>query len=189
MPRLVHERDASRASAEEGLTAHAWRFTSSSVGELSAALFTLLREHRLWLPNDRDLLDELRTVRLRENSQGAIRLDHDPSRHDDRAVSLGLAVMLCQENQTGRARISMPHHRMLTPNVRATGTVRTLSQSAWLLRAGADHGSPYGLLKRNPPLRRGPAISKPPRSPLPSALQLRTAHSYSPGRERRPVAA
>jgi hypothetical protein len=83
-------------------------------------------EHRLWLPNDRDLLDELRTVRLRENSQGAIRLDHDPSRHDDRAVSLGLAVMLCQESQTGRGYISMPHHRLLAGGVQLSRNVRSV---------------------------------------------------------------
>jgi hypothetical protein len=39
-----------------------------------------------------DLLDELAHVRLRESSVGALRLDHDSGRHDDRAVALALAA-------------------------------------------------------------------------------------------------
>ena len=40
----------------------------------------LIREHALALPDDPDLLDELRNVRLREASPGVFRLDHDRGR-------------------------------------------------------------------------------------------------------------
>ena len=40
-----------------------WSFTSQSVGRLGATLHTLLRDHRLALPPDQELLDELATVR------------------------------------------------------------------------------------------------------------------------------
>ena len=42
--------------------------------------------------DDRELLDELANVWLRETSPGVFRLDHDPGRHDDRAITLALAA-------------------------------------------------------------------------------------------------
>jgi hypothetical protein len=36
---------------------------------------------------------KLAHVRLRETSPGVVRLDHDADRHDDRAISLGLAAV------------------------------------------------------------------------------------------------
>jgi phage FluMu gp28-like protein len=44
------------------------------------------------LPDDEELLDELANVRLRESAPGVYRMDHDPDRHDDRAVALALAA-------------------------------------------------------------------------------------------------
>jgi hypothetical protein len=64
-------------------------------------LHLLLRDHRLALPDDRELLDELLTVRLRESSPGVYRLDHDSGNHDDRAVSLGLAALALTERGEG----------------------------------------------------------------------------------------
>lgn len=58
------------------------------MGRLGATLHLLLRDHRLALPDDRELLDELMTVRLRESAPGVYRLDHDSGQHDDRAVAL-----------------------------------------------------------------------------------------------------
>jgi hypothetical protein len=45
-----------------------------------------LRAHR------RRVADELRNVRLRETTPGVVRIDHDPDRHDDRAIALALAA-------------------------------------------------------------------------------------------------
>ncbi len=67
------------------------------MGRLGANLHLLLRDHRLALPNDQELLDELMTVRLRESAPGVYRLDHDSGQHDDRAVSLGLAGLALTE--------------------------------------------------------------------------------------------
>jgi hypothetical protein len=55
-------------------------------------LFRLLRDHQLALYDDPDLLDELANVRLVETSPGSYRIDHDPDKHDDRAISLALAA-------------------------------------------------------------------------------------------------
>ena len=87
---------------DKGLSIEEWAFTSQSVGRLGQNLHLLLRDQRLALPNDRELLDELATVRLRESAPGVYRLDHDSGNHDDRAVSLGLAALaLTERNEAG----------------------------------------------------------------------------------------
>jgi hypothetical protein len=78
---------------DRGVTVTEWAFTSQSVGRLGATLHMLLRNHRLALPSDQELLDELATVRPRESAPGVLWLDRDAGRHDDRAVSLGLAAL------------------------------------------------------------------------------------------------
>ena len=67
-------------------------FTATSVSRLALCLHGAIRDRALELPDDPELLDELANVRLRETSPGVYRLDHDSSRHDDRAVSLALAL-------------------------------------------------------------------------------------------------
>lgn len=71
-------------------------FTSASVARLAGTLFGLLRDRRLALPDDEELLDELRHVRIVERSPGVFRLDHDAGRHDDRAIALALAAATLQ---------------------------------------------------------------------------------------------
>ena len=44
------------------------------------------------MPPDEDLLGELGSVRLRKNTLGIYRLDHDSGQHDDQAVALVLGV-------------------------------------------------------------------------------------------------
>lgn len=50
------------------------------------------------LRRDQALVDELRNVRLRETSPG-VRMDHDPGRHDDRAIALAMAASGVLERQ------------------------------------------------------------------------------------------
>lgn len=82
---------------DRGVSVEEWSFTAQSVGRLGANLHVLLRDHRLALPDDQELLDELMTVRVRESAPGVYRLDHDSGQHDDRAVSLGLAALALTE--------------------------------------------------------------------------------------------
>ena len=70
-----------------------------------------VREHRMALPDDAELLDELATVRLRESTPGVYRLDHDASGHDDRAVAIGLAALALTERAEGRGSITVPGRR------------------------------------------------------------------------------
>jgi hypothetical protein len=52
----------------------------------------LIRNHALALPDDAELIDELANLRLRETAPGVLRIEHDPDKHDDRAISLALAA-------------------------------------------------------------------------------------------------
>ena len=51
-----------------------------------------IRNHALALPDDPELIDELANLRLRETASGVLRIDHDPDKHDDPAIALGLAA-------------------------------------------------------------------------------------------------
>ena len=48
-----------------------------------------IRNHRVALPDDEILLDELASVRLRNNTPGICRLDHDSGQHHGQAIALG----------------------------------------------------------------------------------------------------
>ena len=77
----------------KGVSIEEFTFSQQSVGRLAMALHTSIRDHRLGIPDDPELIDELVNVRLRETSPNVYRLDHDPDRHDDRAIAMALAVL------------------------------------------------------------------------------------------------
>ncbi len=85
-----------------GVAVSEFSFSATSVGRLASTLHLLLRDRLLALPDEPELLDELANVRLRETSPGVLRMDHDPDKHDDRAVSLALAAqeLLARPNTT-----------------------------------------------------------------------------------------
>ena len=97
-------------------------------------LHLLFREHRLALPDDPGLLDELTTVRLRESTPGVYRLDHDASGHDDRAVAIGLAALALTERAEGRGLITIPRS---APVVRTMTDGRPALPTRLAVRAAA----------------------------------------------------
>jgi hypothetical protein len=76
----------------QGLAAEPFHFSPGSKAVLAITMIRLVKDSALDLPNDEALLDELVHVNIRETSTGMVALDHDPGRHDDRAVSLALAA-------------------------------------------------------------------------------------------------
>jgi len=84
--------------SSKGVRIDEYAFGAQSVGRLASTLHMLLRDRRLWLFDDAELLDELGNVRLRETSPGVLRMDHDPDKHDDRAIALSLAALALVEN-------------------------------------------------------------------------------------------
>ncbi len=75
-----------------GISVLEFVFSATSVGRLASTLLVLLQGGLLALPDDRALIDELANLRLRKTDGNAYRLDHDPDRHDDRAIALALAA-------------------------------------------------------------------------------------------------
>jgi phage FluMu gp28-like protein len=55
-------------------------------------LHRLIRDRRLRLPDDDDLVSELARVQLKETSPGVLRMDHAAGGHDDQAVAMALAA-------------------------------------------------------------------------------------------------
>ena len=82
-----------------GMAAEQFAFTATSVGRIGQALHLALRNRLICLPNDRELLDELGRVRLRETQPGVVRLDHDAGQHDDHAVAIGIAVAVLSDGR------------------------------------------------------------------------------------------
>ncbi len=98
---------------KRGVAMEEYVFSAQSVGRLANTLYQLLRNRAIRLPVDEDLLDELANVRLRETSPGVYRLDHDPSRHDDRAIALALAAhRLVERGEQHPARLYVPRGRI-----------------------------------------------------------------------------
>lgn len=96
-----------------GVRAVEHAFTQQSVSRLALRLHQLVGDRALALPGDGDLLDELANVRLRETSPGVYRMDHDPGRHDDRAIALALAAAhLTDRSPAGPARSRVPSGRL-----------------------------------------------------------------------------
>jgi hypothetical protein len=83
-------------------------FSASSNSDRTLALLRLVREHRLQLPDDRELVDEMLNLRIRETSPGVYRHDHDASKHDDRVTAVSLAAVHLLDDGAGPATISMP---------------------------------------------------------------------------------
>lgn len=77
---------------ERGCTAFRSRLGDGLAVHHCHALRMLLRNRRLALPDDLELLEELANVRLRETSPEVPRMDHDPDKRDDRAIALALAA-------------------------------------------------------------------------------------------------
>lgn len=75
-----------------GVGAVEYSFNQTSVSRLALRLHQVIRDHALALPPDEELLDELANVRLVERSPGVYRIDHDPDKHDDRAIAVALGV-------------------------------------------------------------------------------------------------
>ena len=75
-----------------GVSVEEWSYSPQRYGAIATTLYTLLRDGLLDLYPDEELLDELANVRLKETLPGLVRVEHDPGRHDDRAVALGFAA-------------------------------------------------------------------------------------------------
>jgi len=100
-----------------GVGVEEWSYTAQRYGAIATVLYTLLRDGLLDLYDDPGLIDELANVRLKETLPGLVRVEHDPGRHDDRAVALGMAATALVERPTGEATLHVPVGRIPTPRL------------------------------------------------------------------------
>lgn len=95
-------------------------FTVSSNSRRALLLLQIVREHRLHLPADEELIDEMMNIRVRELGPGQYRTDHDPSRHDDRVTAVSLVALQLLERSYGPVTTSasvMLRYRMPQPQL------------------------------------------------------------------------
>jgi phage terminase large subunit-like protein len=67
-------------------------FTQGVNTQLARTLLPLLRAHRLDLPDDEHLVDELVNLRITETADGQYRIEHTYDRHNDQAIAFALAT-------------------------------------------------------------------------------------------------
>lgn len=94
-----------------GLRFDEFAFSSTSIGRLATTLHGVIRGHALSVPHDRELIEELSTVRLVETGPSTVRLDHESGRHDDRAVAIALAAVTLLGDDATVAK-SQGHYRI-----------------------------------------------------------------------------
>lgn len=127
----------SQELSDRGARVHEFAFTSTSVGRLALSLHQAIRQHRLVLPADEELLDELGTVRLIKNTMGTYRLDHDNNAHDDQAVALALGCYWLLDQESGpRFHWPTPIPAVTVIDPQATGPARPLWGEATAVRGG-----------------------------------------------------
>jgi hypothetical protein len=76
-----------------GVRVEEHEFTAARNTRLALRLLELIRAHRIELPADDGLVEELLNLRVKELGPGLFRLDTVAGRHDDRAITLGMACM------------------------------------------------------------------------------------------------
>ena len=67
-------------------------FTAALNSQLARTLEPLLRAHRLEIPDDADLIDELVNLRIVEPATGQARIEHTPGHHNDQAIAIALTA-------------------------------------------------------------------------------------------------
>jgi hypothetical protein len=127
-----------------GVRVEEFTFSAASVGRIATTLLQLIRERELALPDDEELLDELRNVHLRESSPGVFRLDHDRGQHDDRAVALALAATALIERPEAQPA------RTISALIERRGgrtVMRAPRRSVPIARAGGITTDPWGTYR------------------------------------------
>jgi phage terminase large subunit-like protein len=101
----------------QGVSVEEWSYTAQRYGAIAQVLYTLLRDGLLDLYDDADLIDELANVRLKETLPGLVRVEHDPGRHEDRAVALGFAATALMERPGGGMHVHVAQGELPTPRL------------------------------------------------------------------------
>jgi phage terminase large subunit-like protein len=83
---------------QRGISMDLVPFTSTSNDHMATGLHVAIRDGRLAIPPDPELLEELANVRLVEKN-GQFKLEHDPDKHNDRASAISLAIMMLTQIQ------------------------------------------------------------------------------------------
>lgn len=78
--------------ARQGMTVNPFKFTEKSKRELLTHLALLLEQDKIKIPNDDELLAELDSIRWEMTENGRTRIATIEGMHDDRVMSLALAV-------------------------------------------------------------------------------------------------
>jgi hypothetical protein len=152
-------------------------FTMASNDKMAVGLHTLIRSHRLAIPDEEELIEELMTIRLVEKN-GQFKLEHDASRHNDRGTALSLAILQLTQIQPQGARPiiwtdeEMAAHKISVAATLGNGTVAVPGFPSRVIVAQPGFAMPTSVLRSDDDFEddkangrtSGPAIEAPEHS-------------------------
>lgn len=128
-----------------GVRASEWAFTATSVGQVATSLVQAFRNRQIAIPDYPELRAELLRVRLRSNTPGITRLDHEKGAHDDQAVCLGMAchLLIGNEKRSGAEWTAMKREAdAMVAARRGSAERRAERAAARIIRGRARSGDP-----------------------------------------------
>lgn len=105
-----------------GMNVMPYKFTEQSKRELLSHLAILLEQDKIKIPNDPDLLAELDAIQWELSDQGKTRIATVQGMHDDRVMSLALAVWGHHEPVYN---VKVESYNQQTPDSKYDGTIPT----------------------------------------------------------------
>ena len=116
-------------------------FSATSNTRLALRLLELVKAHRLAIPDDDALVDELVSIRIVERGPGMFRVDHSAGTHDDMVVVVGMGCVHLAEQSVGGSGTSAQAARSLPQLARGGGGSRIGTyvdpRMTWGVRRGA----------------------------------------------------
>lgn len=91
-----------------GIICHEYVFSSAGANRLARGLFIALRDRALSIPDDAELIAELKTARMVERGPGVVKLENPTGTHDDAATVVGMAVAVLTARPDAVGSISVP---------------------------------------------------------------------------------
>jgi hypothetical protein len=115
-----------QALRREGLQVQEHVFSATSNSKRALVILELVRGHRLWLPDEQELIGEFAALRLVQRGPGLFRYDHMAGKHDDQVTAIGLCA----------------HHLLERPTRSASLPDLARSPSRWAPTSATPLGTP-----------------------------------------------
>lgn len=110
----------------KGITCREYVFSSAGANRLARGLYIALRDRALSIPDDPELIAELKTARMIERGPGVVKMENPTGTHDDAATVVGMAVAVLSATPDATASLSLPSLDKLPAHLRKPAATRSV---------------------------------------------------------------